>query len=561
LHDHFFTILQSLRDRDKDQIVDMFFQAFNAVLPYLSSYQIAAVRELRTANEGAAVAALFDNCLIEIVRLWQYSPVFGSTEIFLTRRDQPGPVNSYEDVQYDNILLIELRAVRDRPDLSRRFLDAFATSANSELPLASDIFFYGGLFIPLTVVDLVIARHLHQRSSSPAAVPDGALEAAFRICSRTMYYPSSSHKVSEPTEVGDEITLKTLEECRAVHESLRKLSGGLKWFNLIGQSARHLQPLHCQSLVDRLLTLDPRLPMSQFSSAQVLQFARRQFLVYARQLVVKEIEQQEGSNATKYIERELTRCLAGHRDMDLAEAVFAAAGDVVTEWKKRKGQSNTISPPSKVADVPLCRYFLECADALAAAYFRQRVSRMHWGISGVPPGGPLDIRSQIVDQFLKFNVDSPSAQSVSVLDRVARKVMAQAGPASFLLLAADGAFREQFVREFDVFRFGATLDLVLEIEAALTPLLDTDAFSDSLQFQRAILQRICDGVELRYVKWNILRALALVESAEMGGIQEFPDVHIHGKRVIECLRPPLERLRAWFELRSGALKLPGLGQL
>jgi hypothetical protein len=29
---------------------------------------------------------------------------------------------------------------------------------------------------------------------------------------------------------------------------------------------------------------------------------------------------------------------------------------------------------------------------------------------------------------------------------------------------------------------------------------------DGFPFMRAILQRICDGVELRYVKWNILRA-------------------------------------------------------
>jgi hypothetical protein len=139
-------------------------------------------------------------------------------------------------------------------------------------------------------------------------------------------------------------------------------------------------------------------------------------------------------------------------------------------------------------------------------------------------------------------------------------VLAQATPAAALLVCAEVTLREKFRTGEDAFGFGAVLDLILEIDRALTPLLESHMFADDITEQRALLGRIAGG-EVRFITWNIIRALALVEGADTGALQELPGVEKEGRDVVQTLKPPLERMRAWFGLRAGGLKLPVLGDM
>jgi hypothetical protein len=144
---------------------------------------------------------------------------------------------------------------------------------------------------------------------------------------------------------------------------------------------------------------------------------------------------------------------------------------------------------------------------------------------------------------------------------MARQVVSHAGPVIFLLNSAENALRERFITEIDAFHFGSVLDLLIEIESQLSPLLDSDAFHGDLAIQRSLLAGICGGADLRYIRWNILRALALLQTAEMGALTELPGIENQGRGILERIAEPLARLRGWFGLRAGVLKLPGLGPI
>jgi hypothetical protein len=76
-----------------------------------------------------------------------------------------------------------------------------------------------------------------------------------------------------------------------------------------------------------------------------------------------------------------------------------------------------------------------------------------------------------------------------------------------------------------------------------------------------LLAGICEGADVPYVRWNILRGLALLQAAEMGLIGEFPEIEKQGRGILERIAVPLARLRAWFGLRPGGLKMPVLGPM
>jgi hypothetical protein len=557
LHDLFFDGLQALGDDPRDCLGAVFLQAFRGAVPYLSNPQLQAVRELRDRDERAAVAALFDHCLLEIVRLWQYSRVFSATDIVVTTRPLREPVEAYADVQREFPLLLELKKAN-----ARDYLTVFSTSPSTDLPTASHIFFYGGVFIPLSVVDLTIGQRLVRGARAPAGDAARALEDAFRIRTRARSFPPSKLKFPSPTETGEEMTPKKLEECRQLHNFLHGIAGGLKWFDLVGRSARNLRPLHCHALVDRLLAANPRLPITQFTSGQALCFAVRQFHVYARQQMIDELQQAARGDVGRHIEAELARRLAAYRTGELAENVYLAAGDFVTEWKQKNGGGG-IAPPSRDSDVPLCRYFLDAGTALADAYFRQRVSRMHWGI--VMPGFPreeqLDERTQSLEHFLKFNSEPPADPPDLGADHLARQVVAHAGAAIFLLNSAEGALRGTFLSEVDAFNFGAVLDFLTELESALTPLLEAEACQGDVALQRSLLAGICGGADFKYVRWGVLRALALMQAVEIGALTELPEIGNQGRGILERIAEPLARLRAWLGFRRGELKMPALGPM
>jgi hypothetical protein len=559
LHDLFFEGLQGLRDDPRDCLGEIFLQAFRGAVPYLSAAQLQAVRELRDRDERQAVGALFEHCLLEIVRYWEYSRVFSATDIVVVSRPVHATIETYADVRRDSPLLAALVSAKEHAD---DYLTLFSASPTSDLPKASHIFFYGGVFIPLSVVDLTIGQRLVQGARAPAGAPGRALEDAFRIRVRARSFPPSKLQFPSPTETGEEMTPKKLEECRELHNFLHGIAGGLKWFDLVGRSARHLQPLHCQALVDRLLRVDPRLPITQFTTAQALCFAVRQFHVYARQPMIDELQQTLRGDVNRHIETELARRLAARKTGDLAENLYLAAGDFVSEWKQKKG-GGVIAPPSRDSEVPLCRYFLDAGTALADAYFRQRVSRRHWGIvmRGFSPEEQLDERTRSLEHFLKFNSEPSVDPPDLTADFMARQAIAHAAPAIFLLNSAEGALRETFITEVDAFYFGAVLDLMIELESALTPLMDSDAFQGDLAVQRSLLAAICGGVDIRYVRWNVIRALAMLQAAELGALMDFPEIGNQGRGILERVAEPLARLRAWVGLRGGALKMPGLGPM
>jgi hypothetical protein len=416
------------------------------------------------------------------------------------------------------------------------------------------------MYLPLSAADLILAQRLLQPRTA-AADPGKALGDAFRLRTRTRAFVVSDLKFPEAKETGDQLTLKRLQECREMHNFLHGIAGGLKLFYLVGQAARSLLPLHCQALAARRLRDEPGLTIEEFTIRQEVSFAVRQFHVYTRRPMLDHLARTVGDVAA-HVEAELARRLRANRPGDRAELVFLVAAEFVNEWKARNGDQRPIIAPSPENEVPLARSFLELAHELADAFVRQRLSRMNWGIPviGIPPDEQEEQRAETVADFLKFNFGEP----VSAVDTVgvvgARQIIAQATPATVLLGCAEATLREKFRTGEDAFGFGGILDLLMEIHRALMPLLESDSFRDDVVEQRALLARIA-GQDMRFVTWNILRAIAMVEGAMAGTLQELPGIESYGKEIIDKLRQPLESLRLWFGLREGALKLPILGEM
>jgi hypothetical protein len=559
LHDLFLGLCY---DHGPEDLHHIFFQAFTGAITYLSKWQVDAVVKLRRVNEMAAITGLFDLCLCQAVRLWEFSPVFGTLDILLKRKQPAKPVAKYEDVQYENRLLTVLQRAKNDRTYARMFLDAFETTSTSVLPNASSIFFYGGVFFPITVVDLTLAQRLLMKDRAPAGRPAEAATDAFRVRMRASYYPQATLQWPKPTEIGDEFTLKKLLECQELHNFLHKIAGGLKWFDLVGRSARNLMPLHCHALVNHRLTLNPKLPSAEFPSDQALLFSIRQFEVYARANVSDAIRKAV-RDYRKYIETELSKRIAARRTTPLAESVYLAAGDLVKEWREKIGQPVAMAPPSADQDIPLAEYFLSAADALADAYFQQKVSRVHWGISnpGFSPTEYRQERQRSVDHFLKFNAADPVPGTLLDFagDPVVRRTLANTGLIAGLLTNAEEALRETFEAEFDAYRFGTVLDLLLDMHASLSPLLGAEEFMGDAATQRALLAAVCEGQGLPYVSWNILRAIALIEAVEAGQVPELAGLEKIGKGILDRLKAPIGEMRGWFGLRNGRLKLPLLG--
>jgi hypothetical protein len=260
-----------------------------------------------------------------------------------------------------------------------------------------------------------------------------------------------------------------------------------------------------------------------------------------------------------HVGAELARRLRARTAGDRAELVFLVPGEIVNEWKQRTGDQRLIVAPNPESEVPLARLFLELAQALAAAFFRQRVSRMNWGLfaAGIPVEEQREHRSGALEDFVRFNSDAPVPPADG---SPVRQVMAQATSATLLLNCAEATLKEKFQTGEDAFGFGGVLDLLVEIYRTLAPLLESDMFRDDIPEQRAMLERIA-GENTVFVRWNIIRALALIEGVEMGTLQELPEIEKYGKEILAEITPPLERLRVWFGLRKGGLKLPVLGDM
>jgi hypothetical protein len=119
--------------------------------------------------------------------------------------------------------------------------------------------------------------------------------------------------------------------------------------------------------------------------------------------------------------------------------------------------------------------------------------------------------------------------------------------------------RETFRTEVEAFQFGGVIDLLLEIESTLNPMLTTDDFGDGLTAQRRFIMEMCEKAGCEYLRWNILRAVTLLQVVEMGALEELM-IGTKDRGILERVAAPLDRLRAWFGFRSGELKKPLLGR-
>jgi hypothetical protein len=527
-----------------DSIIERcFLDAFRACANYFSSHQIRALSTLVAADSSAARSAVFDHFLLEVVCMWRFSPLFATTE-FVFRHEGSTEV-------FPLLGLIE--TYREHPEFVDEVMSFFDEQCHGELPCAGSLFFTGGVYLPLTVVDLELITGL----TSPGVTVDlsTALQDAFAIHVRTSYFPPGI-RVPDLNESTTADPLEQFRRRRILHDFLSEHAGGLKQFDLMIAATRKVLALRIEAYASLLLRLCPTLQPENFAIEQMVHYCSGVVMSWIQMPKLQDFIKRSipmDVPFPEYIKRSVGSRLPDQLgSADHSQTILRVAAEFVSEWKTQFAKRVSKTSASET-DEQNCEFFIQVIDELSFALLMGRLSRIRFGLP------PLDseARAQMLEYFLKAASEPPVGQLAAADDQPVSGVLQRSRSVQLFMLSAEEVMRQRFESGDEASGIGDLLLYFLELEKWLRPIMDNERCEGDNAAQIRLIVALCQR-EPVYLKWNFLRVRVVMRNFTANEIKEMPMGPVIGGLFSPEIRAVCRRLKKWLGFRAKIKYYPPL---
>jgi hypothetical protein len=530
---------------------ELFKDAFAFCVPYFTEFHIQAAHVLRAVSQGLAIEAVFRYFLKEVVRLWDFSPLFAATDLIIKRSPN-------DPRRTDNILLIEVAKVEQDNHEAERFLDFFTDGVNMQMPRIGSIILYGGTKFPLSVVDVCLIQKLHallkmlnggQNRPVTGAV-ESAITDAFRIRTRQVHYLQAT--VSEPkqTETSPHLTRKRLEEHKAIHDFLFQIAGGLKQFHTSIAAQRNICALQYRSLARHIFEGYRTMPAASFTIAQRRLYAMQLFRQWVRAMFLDYVRSKTEGDFNDFHNREIAKRITQgiSSGQSVTAAVLEQTSDYINDWKRRfnaEYPTNQQGPcnPNAEYDYPFCQFFSDAVDEVTFALILEQLSdcpmpvdKLKKNLQSLSDGWP----------FLTFSLTD------SMNDPEVPGIIENSLDVKFFLARTELALKRAFESGDIKWGTGSHMLLFLEIEKVLAPMLIDGAKGDQ-ELSRKVMCALFQGDDPLYSRTCLAKVMMTVQQLRQVANPLVGRLAEIGNPINERIVNRVRNLVHWFGLKDTLL--------
>jgi hypothetical protein len=560
-------------DLSPAELLQTFTDAFAFCVPYFSDIHISAVLCLRAESEGKAIRAVFTHFLLEVVRVWQFHPLFATTELIRRRTRDPVAPSSYLNITYEFVLLDEIRKMGEDPVRAIQILDLLVDEIGIEMPKLSSIVYYGGITLPLSVVDFTLLLHLNElhkvltNNGTNVREIKGNVETAivdaFRLRARSVHYLPPSVSAPVPTAVSVHLTLQKLKEHKTLHEFLSGLAGGLKQFHTIIAAQKNINRLYYFSLAHRkFLASGSQIQPATYAAVQHQKYALHIFDQFVRGGLQLYVRAHTKERFQEFHEQAIGQLIAESiaRGESPVTAILERTVDYINGWKQRFNADNPAMHQgacfaNREHDYPLCQFFTDAVDHLAFAFTMNRLSACPFPI--------ISERVEIADQREAVETLLQSMSQhwpfVSVTpeqilqDAEITIIMESSRDAHFLLQKAEQAAMASFAAGDVKWDSGNHIPLFLEIESLLRPIFSTDTIVDLLrhdpEWPRKFIAAFFNATDPVFLRACLSRSLMIVSSLRDVNHPLIEHLAEIGNPITVDVMRSFANLRDWFDFK------------
>jgi hypothetical protein len=238
-------------------------------------------------------------------------------------------------------------------------MSCFDEDCYDELPSAGSLFFTGGVYLPLTIVDLEIVIGL--TIDRLIVNISTALQDALVIHRRTSYFPPGirSPDLNESTMADP---LDQLKKRRDLHSFLGDHAGGLKQFDLMIAATRKVLSLHIKSYASLLLRVRPKLGLENFNLEQRAHYCSSVVIAWVQAPNLRDFIKGKipaDIPFADYIERSVgLELLDQLREGDHTQTILKVAAEFVNKWRGQFSR-NASNATASEADQQNCDFFMK----------------------------------------------------------------------------------------------------------------------------------------------------------------------------------------------------------
>jgi hypothetical protein len=549
----FFQRVAAGNSTERDALLLSLVESFEACVSYFSPQHMLVVNLLRKLDARLAISAVVRHFLVPCVYLWTFAPYWSSTDVVAVRR------SSKSRTQFDFVLQNAVSEMVTNSALCTRLLDAFQSSACTEMPRIGQIIFQKGVRFALTRVDTflmqnVVAANRAQEKSLPFAptLADSStvLQDAFIIRRNFIHFPQSGQfKLPDPPVafVTGEMTPDVLKFNKTYHNALFSLAGGLKQFHTRIEAIQNILRCACRLYVYRILPSQQRgqarslMHPVYFAQEQRVEYALCVFRTFIRRQILPFIEKRiQPGKCDEVFREELgnrIQNLLNDPSASITHCIMQATVDYANVWRAEynKAQRQEIGPYSANRDTeyPQCEYVVNSINLIVLAQLLLRLSQQEFPFRiPIPPpkqASPGD-RFEVLQRIVSEAEGSYSANFTPGLWRRARDTRKKNRSVidqsivdiKFLVQTAERTFKEQFEKGEEKLDVGERILLFLGIERWLTPVFNVDHGQDR---QRAIIGQLCDEQEAWFFRAFLIQALDVIELCAEGNLDGLSDLN------------------------------------
>jgi hypothetical protein len=537
-------------DNLTDAIPGLFVQAVSSCVPYLSQWHIKVIRLLREKRgDGAALDVVFGQFLMELVRLWQWSPRFAA--VFATE---------------GSIFPVAEALSAYHPDAAK-FLGMFSGKILSEYPKGNAMIFYGGIRFLLSRVDTVLLAHFAEllkvlkggtSNRRVTGDPKTAIVDAFRLRARYIHSFTPVIREPVPTEASVFLTRKKLQERKGYHAFLVGIASGLHTWQLLVESQNRVVSLWHRSASEFYSAAFPALSHPNlFRRVQYRRYGYEAMLQFISEDVVDRVNKAVGGNPTRQLVNEIEQRIVARltqgfpADVSILESVT----EYVDEWKGRLDQSRSSAKVTASAslDYPYCRIFVEAVEKMTFEFTCVHLSDIEITLIDVSskPSSPR----KTLKALIKRNLEPwPEMTGITLSDMgpMTEATCASEEDISFFVVKASAYCRARFDADLLAAKTGVLFGLFIELESTLKPVMRSTAFASPGRYPRwrtELLLALMGGEDPRYLRGGLLKCLLVLKRCRSPedelGMQYSTVANPFNNEVADIFR----NLASWFAMK------------
>jgi hypothetical protein len=442
-------------------------------------------------------------------------------------------------------LLEMIQTCKEHREFADEVMSFFGEKCHDELPSVHSLFFTGGVYLPLTVVDLELVTGLTDNRVTVDLAT--AIQDAFVIHLRIFYFhPGVKAPALNESTTAD--PLDRFRKRRQLHTFLKHHAGGLKQFDLMTAATRKVLSLHIASYASLLLRQCPTLQPTVFSLEQQTHYCSAVVMVWVqtprlRELIERNIPEDLG--LAEFIGQSV-RSLLPHQlgKASGSQTILRVAVQLVNEWKRRLSIAGANAVASET-DQQNCEFFVKVVDELSFALLLGRLSRIRFGL----PRLDNEARAEVMEYYVKDVSEPPVEQLTATEDEFINNFLRRYQWVQFLMLRAEEAMRHRFESEEEATGIGELLLYFVELEKWLRPIMHNERYKGKEINQRRLIITLCQR-EPVYLKWNFLRVRIVMKNLTANEITEMPIRPLIGVLFSPEIKTAFQRLKKWLGFRA-----------